>query len=65
VEGLAVSAFRIPPVKHPDTRTRGPLAPAGKALNPPSCRQTSSLFRESTRIEPTVKAYQLPRKSGE
>src|SRR5215469_8889804 len=36
-----------------------------KALNPPSCTQTSSLLREITRIEPTVKAYQLPRKSGE
>src|SRR5262249_30707556 len=34
-------------------------------LNPPSCRQTSSLLSEITRIDPTVNAYQLPRKSPE
>src|SRR5258707_7960654 len=34
------------------------------ALNPPSCRHTSSLWMEITRIGPTVKAYQLPWNSG-
>jgi hypothetical protein len=35
------------------------------ALNAPSWRQTSSLFSEMILMEPTLKAYQLPRKSAE